>query len=117
MGSSLAAGTTTRGSVWPIAFARLIGRLLRQHPLEVEQDLLRFLAVQLRLEDQADALLNRYATRRQTSAQHADEIRCYLGVCPFGTLKREELRTYLREEAAHLERPSCSTAAMALSSR
>lgn len=97
---------TRLGLAYQLAFVRLTGRLPRQHPLEVDQDLMRFVAVQLGFEEQAEAFLNRYATRRQTTAYHAEEVRRYLGARPFGTAEREELRAYLREEAAHLERPA-----------
>ena len=106
---------TRLGLAYQVAFVRLTGRLPRQRPFEAEPDLLRLIAEQLDLGDiEADrlgALAARYAARRPTVSEHADVVRRYLGVRPFGEAERAALRSHLLAEAAHLERPAGLVAA------
>ena len=97
---------TRLGFAYQLAFVRLTGRLPRQHPLEVVDDLLRYVALQLNLEDRTEELIERYASRRPTVSEHVEQLRRHLGVRSFGVEEREALRRHLREEAAHLERPA-----------
>jgi TnpA family transposase len=103
---------TRLGFAYQIAFVRLTGRLPRQRPFEVEPNVLRSVAGQLRLttgtggRDRADELAARYAARQPTVSAHADAVRRHLGVRPFGPAEREGLEAFVRGEAAHMERPA-----------
>ena len=103
---------TRIGFAYQIAFVRLTGRLPRQRPFEVEPDVLHHVARQLRLsaatggEEQADALVARYAARQPTVSAHAEAVRLHLGVRPFGPDERTALEAFVRGEAAHMERPA-----------
>ena len=103
---------TRIGFAYQIAFVRLTGRLPRQRPFEVEPDVLHHVARQLRLsaatggEEQADALVARYAARQPTVSVHAEAVRLHLGVRPFGPDERTALEAFVRGEAAHMERPA-----------
>ena len=96
---------TRLGFAYQLAFVRLTGRLPVLQPLEVDAELLRFVASQIRV-TQAENLITRYASRPRTIAFHADAVRDHLGVRPFERAEREGLRGHLCEEAAHLERPA-----------
>ena len=97
---------TRLGLAYQIAFVRLTGRLPRQQPLEVEEDLLRYVAGQLGLEDRTGDLVARYAARRPTVSAHADEVQRHLEVRSFVPADRAALREHLLEEAAHIEHPA-----------
>ena len=98
---------TRLGFAYQLAFVRLTGRLPGRQPLEVQDELLRYVALQLGLDDgRAEDLLTRYASHRRTLAFHADAVRHHLGVRPFKLDERRALRERLRDEAAHLERPA-----------
>ena len=97
---------TRLGFAYQLAFVRLTGRLPQQRPFEVEPDVLRHVARQLRLEDNAGALAARYAARQPTVSAHAEAVRLHLGVRPFGPDERDALEAFIRGEAAHMERPA-----------
>ena len=97
---------TRLGFAYQVAFVRLTGRLPRQRPFEVEPDVLRHVARQLRIEDRAGALAARYAARQPTVSAHAEAVRLHLGVRPFGPDERTALEAFVRGEAAHMERPA-----------
>lgn len=97
---------TRLGFAYQVAFVRLTGRLPRQRPFEVEPDVLRHVARQFHLGDQADELAARYAARQPTVSAHAEAVRRHLGVRPFGPDERAALEAFVRGEAAHMERPA-----------
>ena len=97
---------TRLGFAYQLAFVRLLGRFPRQHPLEIQEEVAQSVAAQMDLETKADSLLTRYAAQRKTIAEHAEDLRRYLGVRPFDTSERENLRRHLRGEAAHLDQPA-----------
>ena len=60
------------GFAYQIAFVRVLGRFPRQAPLEIDGEILRFAALQLRLPPET---IHAYAERRQTVSEHQQRIR------------------------------------------
>ncbi|MEL6610505.1 MAG: Tn3 family transposase [Bacteroidota bacterium] len=96
---------TRLGFAYQLAFVRLTGRAPALQSLEVDAELLRYVASQVRV-DEPEALAARYASNPRTLWFHAGAVRDHLGVRPFEAAERAALRDHLRKEAAHLERPA-----------
>lgn len=94
---------TRLGFAYQLAFIRLTGRLPRQKPLEIAEDLLVYVAQQLGFGDDASSLMTRYASRQPTISEHTERAKIYLGVRPFEAKDREALSVFVRKEAEHLE--------------
>ena len=60
------------GISYQIAFVRVLGRFPRQEPLEIDEEILRFAALQLGTSPDA---IGAYAERRQTVSEHQRRIR------------------------------------------
>jgi TnpA family transposase len=88
------------GFAYQIGFVRLFHRFPAQQPLEVQGELLHFVALQLGL-DAAD--LGDYAARQHTVSDHQARIREHLGLTPFGPAQAAALEQFLFEEACRLE--------------
>jgi hypothetical protein len=88
------------GLAYQMAFLRLMGRFPRHQPIEVQQDLLAYIAQRLGI-DPKD--IERYAQRRQTLDAHAEQIRTYLGYHVFAEDERLLLSQFLDGEVEHLE--------------
>lgn len=89
------------GFAYQIAFVRVVGRFPRQAPLEINAEIPRFTALQLRM---APETIQTYAHRRQTVSEHQQCIRDYLGLCPFDGTARDQLVRFLENEALRLDR-------------
>lgn len=89
------------GFAYQIAFVRVLGRFPRQAPLEIDGDILRFTALQLRL---SPDLIPAYAARRQTVSEHQQRIRNYLDLRLFDATAADQLDQFLEGEALRLDR-------------
>ena len=89
------------GFAYQIAFVRVLGRFPRQAPLEIDGEILRFTALQLRL---SHDMIHAYAERRQTVSEHQLRIRDYLGLRPFDATAADQLDQFLEGEALRLDR-------------
>ena len=89
------------GFAYQIAFVRILGRFPRQVPLEIDGEILRFTALQLRLSPET---IHAYAERRQTVSEHQQHIRDYLGLRSFDTAAGYDLEQFLEGEALRLDR-------------
>ena len=91
------------GFAYQFAFLRLTGRLPRQQPIEILDELLAYVALQLDLDPEE---MERYALRQATVAAHAEEIRDYLGDRIFSSREQALLKEFLEREVLHLEQTS-----------
>ena len=89
------------GFAYQIAFVRILGRFPRQAPLEIDGDILRFTALQLRLSPDT---VHAYAERRQTVSEHQQHIRDYLDLRSFDAAAGCDLEQFLESEALRLDR-------------
>ena len=80
---------------------RVLGRFPRQSPLEMEEDILRFAALQLCAEPE---IIHDHANRQQTVSEHQQYIGRYLRLRTFDATADERLAQFLRNEALRLER-------------
>ena len=89
------------GFAYQVAFVRVLGRFLQQAPLEIDEEILRFAALQLG----ADAeTIHAYAGRQQTVSEHQQRIGQYLRLRAFDAAAGERLMQFLEAEALRLER-------------
>ena len=65
-------GHNRLGFAYQIAFVRVLGRFPRQEPLEIDEEILRFAALQL---GTSPGAIGAYAERRQTVSEHQRRIR------------------------------------------
>lgn len=102
---------TRLGFAYQLAFIRMTGRLPRQKPFEANGDLLAYVAQQIGLEEDAAALMERYALRQPTISEHTERVKRYLGVRPFLNEDKADLRSFIAKEAEHLEQAAGLVAA------
>ena len=89
------------GFAYQVAFVRVLGRFPQQAPLEIDGEILRFVALQLN----ADAeTIHAYARRQQTVSEHQQRIGQYLRLRTFDTAAGEQLARFLEDEALRLDR-------------
>lgn len=98
------------GFAYQLAFVRLFYGFPTQQPLEIDEELLSFVALQLRLDT---TLIEGYAIRQHTVSDHQARIRDYLGLTAFGSEEVTALKHFVFEEALRLE----PTAALLASAR
>ncbi len=91
------------GFGYQIGFVRLLNRFPTQQPLEILNDLLTFVSVQLKIDENE---INSYQKRRQTISQHQIRILNYLNLKKFSSEQRDLLRKFIFEEACRLEQTS-----------
>ena len=94
------------GFAYQLAFVRRFNRFPAQEPLEIEEDIVTFAAMQLSLEEHHIAL---YGQRRPTVSEHQEFIREYLDLRPFSTATAE-VEAFLFKEACQLEQTTALTA-------
>ena len=94
-------GHNQLGFAYQIAFMRVLGRFPRQEPLEIDEEILRFAALQLGTSPDA---IGAYAERRQTVSEHQQRIRSHLKLRAFDTDTADELARFLEGEALRLDR-------------
>ena len=87
------------GFAYQLAFVRTFNRFPAQEPLEIEEDILTFSSVQLRMDIQDGW---QYGDRQKTVSEHQDVIRDYLGLRSFNTAT-VEVEAFLFKEACQLE--------------
>jgi hypothetical protein len=87
------------GFAYQLAFVRTFNRFPAQEPLEIEEDILTFSSVQLRMDIQDGW---QYGDRQKTVSEHQDVIRDYLGLRSFNTATAE-VEAFLFKEACQLE--------------
>ena len=84
-----------------VAFVRVLGRFPQQAPLEIDGEILRFVALQLG----ADAeTIHAYASRQQTVSEHQQRIGQCLRLRAFDAAADERLVRFLEAEALRLDR-------------
>lgn len=88
------------GFAYQLAFVRLVNRLPMQHPLEILDELLNYVAVQL---DIPGSAITEYQQRRQTIVEHGGAVVDYLGLRSFGEDEIQALTPFLFDEACRLE--------------
>ena len=76
-------GHNRLGFAYQSAFVRVVGRFPRQERLEIDEESLRFAALQLGTNPDA---IEAYAERRQTVSEHQRRIRSHLKLRPFDAL-------------------------------
>ena len=91
------------GFAYQMAFVRVVGRFPQQEPLEIDDDILRFIALQLS-SDPAD--IHAYKSRRQTIADHQHMIQAHLDLRPFDAAAARDLGVFLEGAAGRLDRTS-----------
>lgn len=94
---------TRLGFAYQLAFVRLYNRFPSQIPFELEEELLTFVGVQLKIPPES---IHDYTQRRETIAEHQPSIRVYLGLRRFGDAEIERLNQFLFDEACRLEQTS-----------
>ena len=94
-------GHNQLGFAYQIAFVRVLGRFPRQEPLEIDEEILRFAALQLGTSPDA---IGAYAERRQTVSEHQQRIRSHLKLRAFDADTADELARFLESEALRLDR-------------
>ena len=87
------------GFAYQLAFVRSLNRFPAQDPLEIDEHVLTFASVQLRMDIQDGW---QYGGRQKTVSEHQDAIRDYLGLHPFNTATAE-IEDFLFIEACQLE--------------
>ena len=94
-------GHNQLGFAYQIAFVRVLGRFPRQEPLELDEEILRFAALQWGTSPDA---IGAYAERRQTVSEHQQRIRSHLKLRAFDADTADELARFLEGEALRLDR-------------
>jgi uncharacterized protein DUF4158 len=88
------------GLAYQIGFVRLFHRFPAQHPLEICDELLSFVALQLGLDE---ARIADYAPWQHTASEHQDRIREYLALTDYGPQQAVALERFVFEESCRLE--------------
>ena len=94
------------GFAYQIGFARLFNRFPAQQPLEINDELLSFVAVQMNIDSER---ISDYALWQHTVSEHQARIQQYLGLRPFDLDESNALERFAFEESCRLEqsRPPC----------
>lgn len=88
------------GFAYQVGFVRLFHRFPTQHPLEVCDELLNFVALQLGIDE---ARVADYAPWQHTASEHQERIRDFLELATFDAEQGEALERFVFEEACRLE--------------
>ena len=88
------------GFAYQIGFVRLFSRFPAQHPLEMCDELLGFVAAQLNIDA---TRLEEYAARQPTVSDHQTRIRDYLKLAVFDPEQAKALARFVFEESCRLE--------------
>jgi len=87
------------GFAYQLTFVRSLNRFPTQEPLEIEEDIVKFTAIQLNIDE---GQIEQYGKRQPTVSEHQETIRDYLGLRPFSTAI-DEVEAFLFKEAYRLE--------------
>jgi hypothetical protein len=88
------------GFAYQIGFARLFNRFPAQQPLEINDELLSFVAVQMNIDSDR---ISDYASWQHTVSEHQTRIQQYLGLRPFDLDESNALERFAFEESCRLE--------------
>jgi Domain of unknown function (DUF4158)/Tn3 transposase DDE domain len=88
------------GFAYRIGFARLFNRFPAQQPLEINDELLSFVAVQMNIDPER---ISDYASWQHTVSEHQARIQQYLGLRPFDLDESNALERFAFEESCRLE--------------
>ena len=88
------------GFAYQIGFARLFNRFPAQQPLEINDELLSFVAVQMNIDSER---ISDYASWQHTVSEHQARIQQYLGLRPFDLDENNALERFAFEESCRLE--------------
>jgi len=88
------------GFAYQIGFARLFNRFPAQQPLEINDELLSFVAVQMNIDSER---ISDYASWQHTVSEHQARIQQYLGLRPFDLDESNALERFAFEESCRLE--------------
>jgi len=88
------------GFAYQIGFARLFNRFPAQQPLEINDELLSFVAVQMNIDSER---ISDYASWQHTVSEHQARIQQYLGLRPFDLDESNALERFAFEESRRLE--------------
>ena len=88
------------GFAYQIGFARLFNRFPAQQPLEINDELLSFVAVQMNIDSEQ---ISDYASWQHTVSEHQARIQQYLGLRPFDLDESNALERFAFEESCRLE--------------
>jgi Domain of unknown function (DUF4158) len=88
------------GFAYQIGFARLFNRFPAQQPLEINDELLSFVAVQMNIDSER---ISDYALWQHTVSEHQARIQQYLGLRPFDLDESNALERFTFEESCRLE--------------
>src|SRR4029077_15219510 len=88
------------GFAYQIGFARLLHRFPAQQPLEINDGLLSFVAVQMNIDSER---ISDYALWQHTVSEHQARIQQYLGLRPFDLDESNALERFAFEESCRLE--------------
>ena len=91
---------TQLGYAYQLAFIKILNRLPQQEPFEVDNEILNYVAMQLKL---ANTLIETYLLRQATCSEHQEQIRKYLGLQRLNKPQETIIETFLYEEACRLE--------------
>jgi Domain of unknown function (DUF4158) len=88
------------GFAYQIGFARLFNRFPAQQPLEINDELLSFVAVQMNIDSER---ISDYASWQHTVSEHQARIQRYLGLRPFDLDESNALERFTFEESCRLD--------------
>ena len=92
------------GFAYQIGFARLFSRFPAQQPLEINDELLSFVAVQMNIDSER---ISDYALWQHTVSEHQARIQQYLGLRPFDLDESNAWSASLSRSPAVWSRPPC----------
>ena len=88
------------GFAYQLAYVRLFNRFPTQQPLDIVDDVVLFVGLQL---DISPDVIDAYSTRRETIAEHQEQIRVSLGLKRFSEVDQTALEEFIFDKACRLE--------------
>jgi len=88
------------GFCYQLSFVKLLNRFPVQQPFEAAEDILNYVSVQIGIPANS---ISSYTQRRETIAEHQEQIRQYLGLQRFGEAVSPKINEFLFNEACRLE--------------
>ncbi len=93
--------STRLGFAYQLVYVRLVNYFPAQQPMEIEEDLLTYVALQLGIQKEE---IERYQQRQPTITEHRQLVLTHLGLTRFEDAAKEPLESFLLEEATRVER-------------
>lgn len=94
---------TRLGFAYQLAFVRLSNRFPIQQPFEVNEELITFVSLQLKIPAE---LIHVYTQRQPTISEHREQLLTYLRLQRLGEPELADLKQFLFDEACRLEQTS-----------